>query len=260
MTTSKALEQNFKKHIKKGALGHAYAIYGPDAIAQFALARALANFLETCEAGSGEGGRWEEPSTVLIDGRFVDGAKEGMGVDQARSFIDFLYRTPARSSHRTLVVANASELTAQAQNAILKLVEEPPLHGLIILTVKDPNSLLPTLRSRLEMIYLTGSEDNKQSDTDLDLRARELVEEFLLARADGRKQILKKMIDSDKEDSTSKEQRVADAFLSHLIIELAKRPKANLPVLQEALKRQQAIGDYSVNKKLQLEAVMQFLS
>jgi hypothetical protein len=81
----------------------------------------------------------------------------------------------------------------------------------------------------------------------------------LAAGPDGWKQIIKKMVDDDKEDDVEKNQKITDTFLNRLILALSKKPEANAQALKEALKRQTAMADYSTNKKLQLEAILQFL-
>jgi len=258
MATLTDLEKDFKTLIKNEALGHAYALYGPYVPGQFALAKSLANFLE----GRGwiaSGTRNDNGERPLLDAKFIDGTVQDLGVDVAREFSEFLYRQPVASPRRTLVINGAAEFTTQAQNAILKLVEEPPSHALIILTVRDINSLLPPLRSRLQSMYVSPIKGEKASRTELEEKADELVEKLLMSAQAGRSAIIKQIVSDDKEDDVEKSQKITDTFLSRLILELAKRPEANVLALKEALKRQTAMADYSTNKKLQLEAVLQFL-
>ncbi len=251
MATVKELEKDFKTLVKNGALGHAYVLYGPHLPGQFALARTLANFLE--------GRGWVEGGQPLLDAKFVDGTLQNMGVDVAREFAEFLYRQPVASSHRTLVINSAAEFTTQAQNAILKIVEEPPSHGLIMLTVRDVNSLIVPLKSRMQALYVAPEKGEKPTRTPLEEKAMALVEKFLMSAPDGRKQLVKKMVEDDKEDDVEKSQKIVDTFVSCLIEELAKKPQQNARALQEALKRQTAMADYSTSRKLQLEALMQYI-
>jgi len=251
MSSVKEIEADFKRLIKKEALGHAYVFYGPGAEAQFKLAKELANYLETK--------KWQEPTGVLLDAKFFDGREQNLGVDIAREFSSFLYRQPVVSTHRTLVVGGAGELTAQAQNAILKLVEEPPSHGVVILTVKDTNSFLPALRSRVQTFYVATEAGQSGKDAPATVQAREMVDKFLMSQSDARKKMIKQMIEADREEEVEKSEKIIDTFVSCLIEELAKMPEKNMPALKELLKRQTAMGDYSTNKKLQLEAALQFI-
>ncbi len=257
MATLSELEKDFKTLIKNEALGHAYALYGPYVPGQFTLAKSLANFLEHK--------KWEDPSAgsgqgrILLDAKFIDGTQQNLGVDVAREFSEFLYRQPVASPRRTLVINSAAEFTDQAQNAILKLVEEPPSHALIIITVRDVNSLLAPLRSRLQSLYAAPGKGERATVTELEEKADELVEKLLMSAPAGRSVIIKQIIADDKEDDVEKNQKITDTFLNRLILELSKKPEANVSVLKEALKRQTAMADYSTNKKLQLEAILQYL-
>ena len=64
----------------------------------------------------------------------------------------------SRTLHSTklYLLADAEGLTMQAQNALLKLSEEPPEHAYIILTVRDATSLLPTILSRSVQMRMDG--------------------------------------------------------------------------------------------------------
>lgn len=260
MATIAEIEKDFKRLIEREALGHAYVLHGPQASPQLLFAQGLAHFLET--------GVWptlvpeaaSHPATaLLLDARFIDGSSQHLGVDTAREFSEFLYRHPVRSTRRTLIVHSAAELTSQAQNAILKLVEEPPAHALIMLTVRDVNSLLPPLRSRLQMFYIAPERGGQEAVSERDEHARQLAEEFLIANAAGRSALIKQIVEADKEEDVEKSSKIVDTFVSCLIAELAQHPERNSRVLAQVLTRQVAMRDYSTSKKLQLEALLHYL-
>jgi DNA polymerase III delta prime subunit len=243
------LEKDFKRLVKETNLAHAYALHGQVVSAQFSFAKSLANFLETK--------KWEEPTSVLLDAKFIDGDTQKLGVEVAREFSDFLYRQPVASEKRTLIINSAAEFTDQAQNAILKIVEEPPSHALIILTLRDVNSLLPALKSRLQAIYVAPEAGMKPALTPLEERAQELVEKFLMSASTDRSKLLKGLVDEDKE--AEKSEQIVDAFVRELLLHLSRKPEQNVYALKELLKRQTAMGDYSTSRKLQLEAALQYL-
>ena len=60
---------------------------------------------------------------------------------------------PFESQKRIVYIPNADQMTIQAQNSILKLIEEPPERTIFILTVNKKNLLLPTILSRTVLIY-----------------------------------------------------------------------------------------------------------
>ncbi len=243
-------EIDLKRLAKEKTLAQGYILYGADAAGMFKTAQALANFLEA--------GKWQEPTGVLSDAMFVDGTKQDLGVDVAREFSNFLYRFPVGSQYRTLVVNGAADFTPQAQNALLKITEEPPSHGLIILIVKELTVLLPPLLSRFQKMYF-GGEGEKDIFSPAEEEAKVLVKKFLAAGDKGRSDLIKAMVTNEKEID-EKSEKVVDHFVRFLIEELHKKPEENWRALKALLKRQQAMSDYSTNKRLQLEAILSFLN
>jgi DNA polymerase-3 subunit delta' len=75
------------------------------------------------------------------------------------------------SSPKVYLLADAEDMTPQAQNALLKLAEEPPENAYIVITVQDTNVLLPTILSRAVTFRLDGYtlEELNVFTTDVDL-------------------------------------------------------------------------------------------
>jgi len=65
-----------------------------------------------------------------------------------------LLTTPYESGKNILIVESAESMTPEAANSLLKLLEEPPVHAVLILLTDDENELLPTVRSRCASFYL----------------------------------------------------------------------------------------------------------
>ena len=113
--------------------------------------------------GRVENGVWGEKARVDIL-RLAPNPEDGYGIEVARTLQKFLWQTPLKSPRRMAILDRADELTDQAQNAMLKILEEPPKHSLIVLIASEFELLLPTLRSRLLGIHfsrLTNSEMEK---------------------------------------------------------------------------------------------------
>jgi DNA polymerase III subunit delta' len=73
-------------------------------------------------------------------------------IEQVRDFIERLGVRPARGTRRIAVIDDAETLNIPAQNALLKTIEEPPAHTVILLVTRNERALLDTMRSRLRPI------------------------------------------------------------------------------------------------------------
>ncbi len=119
-----------------GALAHAYLLTSSDHLSLGATARALLAALEGTER--------------LADALIVEPEGASIGIAQARAVREHLATHPAAAPYRTALVLRAELLTPEAQNALLKVAEEPPTQAVLILAAGDESRLLPTLRSRLQ--------------------------------------------------------------------------------------------------------------
>lgn len=135
-----------KRLADQNELAHGYIFHGPSHAGRKLVATCLANYLET--------GSFSEPSGTLSDLEIISSPPGGtIGISEARDLKTALYQSPVRSRRRTMIIDDADRLTDEAQNALLKIAEEPPQTGLLILVVNDLASLEDTLRSRMQAIY-----------------------------------------------------------------------------------------------------------
>lgn len=100
-------------------------------------------------------GIYVEGGDILVIGRPnqdpLDEAKAmtSISVDDIREASEFCSRFPSTGRYRVVIVDAAERLTASAENALLKILEEPNSTSVIILVTHLPAKLLPTVRSRL---------------------------------------------------------------------------------------------------------------
>lgn len=80
----------------------------------------------------------------------VDGKK--ISIAQARELIKFASLRPVNSKQKIALIRDAQIMTIEAQNSLLKLIEEPPTYLQIILIVNNPKNLLDTILSRCIII------------------------------------------------------------------------------------------------------------
>lgn len=90
--------------------------------------------------------RHEKPSAVS-----VDEVREQLNAD--------IQIRPFQSKYKIYIIPEADLMTAEAQNAILKTIEEPPAYAVIFLLAENAESLLPTIRSRCVILKLRNIKD-----------------------------------------------------------------------------------------------------
>ena len=86
-----------------------------------------------------------------------------LGIEQARKIKEHLFFKPYVAKGKVVVLEDASLLTLEAQNALLKILEEPPLNTLIILGAPNDSTFIPTILSRCEVAYLVTTSDVERS-------------------------------------------------------------------------------------------------
>ena len=83
--------------------------------------------------------------------------KKEIMVDQVRALIEDSYILPNEAERKVYIIEDADKMNVNAQNAALKLLEEPPNGAVFILCAVNPKALLPTVRSRCAEINLSAS-------------------------------------------------------------------------------------------------------
>ena len=80
--------------------------------------------------------------------------KQSIGVDQIRSMLESIQLKPYESARKVFIIEEAHTMTVQAQNALLKTLEEPPGFSVLILLAEKPQGLLPTVLSRCQLFRM----------------------------------------------------------------------------------------------------------
>jgi DNA polymerase III delta prime subunit len=75
-----------------------------------------------------------------------------IGIDDIKQLQRAIFLKPIKSKTKAVIIEDAQLLTIEAQNALLKVLEEPPSHTIIILITTTKEALLPTIRSRCQII------------------------------------------------------------------------------------------------------------
>ena len=149
LTTQKAF-RSLIASARNDNVRQAYIFEGIKGIGKYTAARIFANAIHC----TGE----NKPCGVCPDCKkhianthsdlFIVGGGGQIKVEDIRRMNEELYIKPALSSRKICIVRNADNMNQDAQNALLKSFEEPPLYAVIILLSENIKNLLPTIRSR----------------------------------------------------------------------------------------------------------------
>jgi len=99
-----------------------------------------------------------------IERRFNEKTKKMqsiIAVDTVREIKQFFHLTAGEGGWRIVVVEGAEDMNFEAQNALLKQLEEPPRQGILLLVTDAPSRLLPTTRSRCRVLNLAPLADEQ---------------------------------------------------------------------------------------------------
>ncbi len=102
------------------------------------------------------------PDLLVLERRTEDGKpRKFIPVDEARKLPEFFSKSPASSPYRVAIIDSADDMNVNAANAVLKTLEEPPAHGVLLLISHAPGGLLPTIRSRCRRLVFAPWPDER---------------------------------------------------------------------------------------------------
>ena len=148
------VKDHFKKAIQNHKISHAYILTGEAGMGRKSIANAFAMTL-LCEKGGSEPCMMCHSCKQVMSGNhpdliYVTHEKPGsIGVDDVREQInDTIMIRPYSSYYKIYIVDEAEKMNTQAQNALLKTIEDPPAYGIIILLTTNADTFLQTILSR----------------------------------------------------------------------------------------------------------------
>lgn len=151
-------------HIATSGLRHAYLFVGPDGIGKRTLALHMAQAL-SCQSPPEAGGfcgacracrmiaRGEFPDLQVVE---LQAGESQIAIDQMRELQRSLSLSPFEGRWRVAVLLDLQAASDEAQNALLKTLEEPPPQVVLLVTARSVEAVLPTIVSRCEVIPLRG--------------------------------------------------------------------------------------------------------
>ena len=160
------------KAIRSGLPPQAWLIVGPPGIGKATLAYRIARYLLRFGASANGPADLSVPANDIVSRQIEAQAHPGLMVlkrqvnertgklktileiDEVRRLASFFGMTAGAGGWRVAIVDSADEMNDNAANALLKILEEPPPKGILILISHAPGKLLPTIRSRCQRLDL----------------------------------------------------------------------------------------------------------
>ena len=156
--------EHFKNAIAAGKLSHAYILHGERGMGKLNIAKEAAKAIQ-CESNAPEKtdktgeacgqckSCHQAESDNQPDIKYVTPAKKTLGVDDIREQVnDDALIKPYGSPYKIYIIPKSDTMTVQAQNALLKTIEEPPSYAIFILLAANTDAFLPTILSRCVML------------------------------------------------------------------------------------------------------------
>ena len=157
------LKENLTVSFQNNRISHGYLISGPKGAGKRTLARLIAAAAVCREANrpcgqcahcrKALGGN--HPDVITVD----DPEKKTVSVDLIRQARGDIYIQPNEAEKKVYIFPRAQDMRVEAQNALLKVLEEPPAYGMFLLLTDAPEKLLPTIRSRCVELKLQALPD-----------------------------------------------------------------------------------------------------
>ncbi len=144
------LKDNLRHSIRRGRISHFYLICGPKGSGKQTLAKLLSGMI-LCKDPDAPCGKCAACRKVLTDNHpdvitVTDPEHKNVAVKIVRKMRDDMFILPNEADRKIYIFPQ--EMGIEGQNALLKVLEEPPSYGVFMLLSDNPEKLLPTIRSR----------------------------------------------------------------------------------------------------------------
>ena len=172
------VKENLRQSLQKGRASHFYLICGPEGSGKRTLAKLLSAAL-MCEGVAQPCMRCEACRKVMASTHpdvitVTDPDHKNVPVKLVRQVREDMFIKPNEGKRKIYIFPQ--EMGIEGQNALLKVLEEPPSYGAFLLLADNPEKLLPTVRSRCVELSLTALPE--------ELLRQELIKRFPAASAE----------------------------------------------------------------------------
>lgn len=199
------VKKRLNSAIKSNRITNAYIFTGPEGVGKKLMAESFASSLIGINARN-------SPDYILIE------AKKGessIKIDKIRKLNSSMGLKPY-SDYKIYVINDADKMTVQAQNALLKTLEEPSSYGIIILITRNEQALLQTIRSRCTEVKFSplNSNDIKKILLDEGVDENTATVSSLFSRGS-----VSLALEISKEKEVNEIRELVESFVSYMIID-----------------------------------------
>ena len=208
--------------VKNNKTSHSYMFVGTDGIGKKMIAKEFAKMI-LCTDENKYCGTCK--SCIEFDGennpdfRIIEPDGNSLKIEQIREFQNKVSEKPIISNRKVYIINDSDKMTTEAQNCLLKTLEEPPEFVTIILIGSNENAFLTTIKSRC-MIIRFNSVDNKTMTEYLQSQGIENVTENMLELFQG--SIGKAIELKDKQEEYLKIEKMIENISNYDLIDVTK--------------------------------------
>lgn len=146
--------RTLKNAIETGRIGHAYLFVGPRGTGKTTTARIFAKALNCTNGPSVAPGADDPICKAIVDGSCMDvieiDAATNRSIEDAKQIREECYFAPAQCRYKIYIIDEVHQLSKDAFNALLKVIEEPPPHVKFIFATTEADKVLETITSRCQ--------------------------------------------------------------------------------------------------------------
>lgn len=152
------------KSIKTQKISHSYMFIGQSGIGKFMVAKEFAKVV-LCQGEQKPCNKCE--ACIKFNGgnnpdiQIIDEEEKSIKTETIKEMIKGVYEKPITSSKKVYIINDSQKMTKEAQNSLLKTLEEPPEYVVIILITENENLLLNTIKSRCTKLKFNPLTDNE---------------------------------------------------------------------------------------------------